>query len=762
MLDRHLIPHFGQRQLAELEAQPELIDAYIALKRTQGLAPKTIQNHLLLLNLMLRRATAWRLIRTNPLANVDRPRLEHPEINVLNETEISRLLAAYDQLITQGAPDQRHWWHLANAIVVTALGTAMRRGELLGLRWRAVDLLEGKVHVREAHIRGQTTTPKSRASRRVIELGPRTRAALATTKAACRLRYATTVNSSTSPANPPRDETATSGTDARPSASGHRCRHQRATQSAEPQTTSTTSAGPSSPCWMLLTSVIVPSPIATRKSAVSASQSRRERRAGMSSSASITTSLGAPGAREHPTEVDATIDLGRPTNRPSADCSIAHRSESCRHATSRQETPMLSRLAHLTVRHRWTVIGAWFVLTLFGAFAAGKVSTRCYQSFAIPGKPAYEASQRTLTTFGAGARAPSVVVYHTSGDATRSTAIEAAMRRAAAEMPGARTTSYFSTGDLVYVSRDRHTTFQEIYPPGETRLDAKSGAEEMRAAAARGLPASITVNVTGHDPLDEATTHESGGGTSVLLEAVIGGIGALVILLFVFGTLPAVLMPLVVAAAAILNTFTLVWALTYVTDVSLIVQFLIALVGLGIAIDYALLIIFRFRDDLRDGNDVETALVETMTHAGHSVIVSGSTVAVGLLAMIALPLPLVRSMGIGGMLIPAVSVLASLTLLPALLAVLGTRINSVRVMPRRLIDRGHPEAGAWGRWARYVLRRPLAVRAVAEPHRRGRPARCADRARHGSSRAQPAAGDGRPCWPAPARRLAQSSLTASV
>ena len=106
------------------------------------------------------------------------------------------------------------------------------------------------------------------------------------------------------------------------------------------------------------------------------------------------------------------------------------------------------------------------------------------------------------------------------------------------------------------------------------------------------------------------------------------------ILLFVFGTLPAVLLPLVVALSAILNTFTLVWALTYVTDVSIIVQFLIALVGLGVAIDYALLMIFRFRDELREGRDVETAVVETMTHAGRSVIVSGSTVAIGLLSMV--------------------------------------------------------------------------------------------------------------------------------
>src|SRR4029077_9723518 len=146
----------------------------------------------------------------------------------------------------------------------------------------------------------------------------------------------------------------------------------------------------------------------------------------------------------------------------------------------------------------------------------------------------------------------------------------------------------------------------------------------------------------------------SSGGSSVLVEALIGGLGALVILLFVFGTLPAVLMPLIVAIASILNTFTLIWALTYITNVSLIVQFLVALVGLGVAIDYALLMIFRFREELRHGRDVETAVVETMTHAGRSVIVSGSTVAIGLLSLVIIPIPVIRSIGIGGMLIPAV------------------------------------------------------------------------------------------------------------
>jgi RND superfamily putative drug exporter len=369
----------------------------------------------------------------------------------------------------------------------------------------------------------------------------------------------------------------------------------------------------------------------------------------------------------------------------------------------------LGRLALFTARHRKAVIALWVALTVIGGVAAGKLSSRWYQSFSIPGKSAYEASQRTLHAFGVGVRPPDVVVFHTNGDATQSPTIRAAMLRAATTMPGALTSSYFSTHNLMYVSEDRHTTFLEVYPPGTAKFDTKSGAKQLRAAAAAGLPPGTTVNVTGHDPLEEASTNGSGGSSSVLLEAMIGGLGALVILLFVFGTLPAVLMPIVVAVAVILNTFTLVWALTYLTNVSIIVQFLIALVGLGVAIDYALLMIFRFRDELREGNDPNFALVETMTHAGRSVIVSGSTVAVGLLSMIILPLPFIRSIGIGGMLIPAVSVTAAITLLPALLSVMGERINSVRVLPKRLVDRGHPEDGAWGRWARFVVRRPWPV-----------------------------------------------------
>ena len=373
--------------------------------------------------------------------------------------------------------------------------------------------------------------------------------------------------------------------------------------------------------------------------------------------------------------------------------------------------PLLERLAHVIVRHRRAVIGAWIVLTLFGAFSASQVSKRWFESFSIPGYSSYEANQRTLKTFGTGEQAPLVAVFRSSGDVTKATGIQQAIASAASVNRGSRISSYWSTGSRAYVSKDGHSTFAEIYPPGTPGFTSTVHIDQGRARMKAATPAGVQAHLTGRDAIYDASSG-GGQGPSVLTEALIGGLGSLVILFFVFGTLPAVLIPIAVAIAAILNTFTLVWVLTYITNVSIIVQFLIALVGLGVAIDYALLMIFRFRDELREGEDVETALVETMTHAGRSVIVSGSTVAVGLLSMIVLPLPFIRSIGIGGMLIPAVSVITAITLLPALLATLGTRINSLRLLPKRFVDRGHPEDGPWGRWANFVMRRPVPVAAV--------------------------------------------------
>ena len=372
---------------------------------------------------------------------------------------------------------------------------------------------------------------------------------------------------------------------------------------------------------------------------------------------------------------------------------------------------MLASLAHVVMRRRWWFIAAWIGLTMLGAYAAGAVSSRWLEEFSIPGYSAYEANQRALEAFGTGAQPPQVIVLRAKDDVTKNAGIKRAIDEVAAEFPDFRVASYFSTGSRAYVSEDGSTMFATFYPPGQQGFSADSQTGEIRSAFQTAVPPGVEVHVTGRDSLYESEGGDS-DGPSVLTEALIGGLGATIILLFVFGTLPAVVMPILMAIASILNTFTLIWLLTYITSVSLIVQFLVALVGLGVAIDYALLMIFRFRDELRHGAEVETALVETMTHAGRAVIVSGSTVAIGLFSMILLPIPVIRSIGIGGLLIPIVSVCAAITFLPAMLSLLGPRINSLRVMPKRIVEGTDEERGFWWRWSHLVMRHPLIVGGV--------------------------------------------------
>src|SRR4029450_1461502 len=302
----------------------------------------------------------------------------------------------------------------------------------------------------------------------------------------------------------------------------------------------------------------------------------------------------------------------------------------------------MARIARLVIRPRLLVVGVWIVLTFVGAFSAAKLSNRWFQSFSIPGFSAYEANQRTLKTFGSGEQAPLVPVFTAPGeDITKVPGIQHAIERTSEAVPGSRTGDWFDTHSDMYLSKDRHTMVATIYPPGNATFSSFPPIDQARAALEQATPAGVQSHLTGRDAIFASQGETSGPG--VLTETLIGALGALVILLFVFGTLPAVGMPLAMAAASILTTFACVYALTYVTDVSIIVQFLVALVGLGVSIDYALVMIFRFREELAAGRAPDDALVETMTHAGRSVIISGSTVAIGLLGRVILPLPFIRA-----------------------------------------------------------------------------------------------------------------------
>jgi putative drug exporter of the RND superfamily len=364
----------------------------------------------------------------------------------------------------------------------------------------------------------------------------------------------------------------------------------------------------------------------------------------------------------------------------------------------------MSSLTNCVLAHKRTVVLCWFLLTIGGLAAAGPATKALEPEFSVPGKEGWETQRLIEARYGGtgGDSAPLLpVVSLPEGTTVDSPGVRPELaeidQRLQTALPGSRIASFVSTGDRAFVSDDGRTTFGLVYP----RPDAGSkwGENPEAARAARHVLEGTTVagapvRLTGFDALNEdAGAGEEGPG--VLLEALIGGVGALLVLVFVFASFLA-LVPLLMAVVAIMATFLPLLLLTQVTDVSPLVQFLIVLIGLGVAIDYSLLVVSRWREERSHGASGEEAIEKAMATAGHAVILSGITVAIGLLALIALPLPFLRSTGLGGMLIPLVSVAVAITLLPVVLAKVGSRLDWPH---RRTDDRA---SRAWTRWAESV------------------------------------------------------------
>src|SRR3954471_20946807 len=363
-------------------------------------------------------------------------------------------------------------------------------------------------------------------------------------------------------------------------------------------------------------------------------------------------------------------------------------------------------LTRWVLAHKRTVVLAWLLLSVAGFAAAGPATRALEPEFSVPGKEGWETNEAIAKRYGGtgGNSAPLVPVAtvrpgHRLDTPRGRRELAQIDARVTGAVSGARVASYASTGDRAFVSADGRTAFALVYPPPGPESNFGSNPEAERAArrAFDGMRvAGAPVRLTGLDALSA----QSGGGDGpgVFLEAVLGGLGALAVLCFVFASFLAVV-PLLMAVVSIATTFLLLLGLTELTAVSPIVQFLIALIGLGVAIDYALLVVSRWREERAHGRSGDDAVQHAMETAGRAVVFSGLTVAIGLLALMALPLPFLRSMGYGGMLIPLVSTLVAITLLPVVLAKLGARLD----WPHRRTD--DKASRAWTRWAQGVARR---------------------------------------------------------
>ena len=367
------------------------------------------------------------------------------------------------------------------------------------------------------------------------------------------------------------------------------------------------------------------------------------------------------------------------------------------------------------LHHKVWVLAAWAVIAVV-AFASTSASADALSSeFNLPGRESSEATAIIYQKYGNGGprvEGPLVTVVQLPKGTTIDSPgakeeVGKAFAAIAGSIPGSRAADYATTGDRLFVSKDGRTTFGVIwYPPSPVAFDAAGPALTKARAAASGLTvAGAPVRITGIDAL--ASGDQESAGPSVLAETLIGGLGALIVLAFVFGSLMA-LVPLLMAAIAIPTTFLVLWPLAETTEVSVVVQFLIALIGLGVAIDYSLLVVMRWREETANGRDREEAVIQTMEHAGRAVIFSGIAVAIGLLALVVLPVPFLRSIGYGGLLIPLVSVLVATTLLPVILGTIGPRLDRIGFRRRT----GNSGQG-WIPWGRFVVKHRYIVGAVA-------------------------------------------------
>ncbi|MEA2496959.1 MAG: hypothetical protein QOJ29_4870 [Thermoleophilaceae bacterium] len=378
------------------------------------------------------------------------------------------------------------------------------------------------------------------------------------------------------------------------------------------------------------------------------------------------------------------------------------------------EKHAITTLTRWVLAHKRLVTGIWIAITLVAFAAVGPATKSLSQQFKVEGREGSDTNRQIAALYGSGGDAaplvPTVQLPHgTTVDSPGVTRqFEAALAKVTTALPHSRSASYASTHNRAFVSKDGRTTFALVYIPAKGGVDpGQTEAVRAQAALANVKVGGAPVHVTGLDALRAAGKNGGGSNTGVLVETLAAALGALLILAFVFASFMAVV-PLMMAVVAIPTTFLLIWPLAEVTDVSVIVQFLVALIGLGIAIDYALLIVMRWREErLHENVANEVAVQRAMQHAGSAVVFSGTTVAIALLALVVLPVSVLRSIGIAGMLIPLVSVAVALTLLPVVLATVGPRLD------RRHTGRAERASRGWSAWARIIVRHRVVAAVTA-------------------------------------------------
>ncbi len=366
---------------------------------------------------------------------------------------------------------------------------------------------------------------------------------------------------------------------------------------------------------------------------------------------------------------------------------------------------MLDRWGRAAVARRRLIVGMALLVALVGAaWGTGVFGKLVTGGFEDPGSQSARANAQLARTFGGAS--PDVLALYSSPTATVlrpsfRDPVEATARRLRA-LPQVASVASTYDGAPGLVSRDGHATYLVIRLKALDDGGKRAQYDAIKSQlGAPGLTTEIGGSIAAGDRIDVLTKADVTRGEMIAIPIV------LVLLILIFGGVVAASMPLLIGILAILGAFTVTRAITLVADVSTFAANAITLLGLGMAIDYSLLVINRFREELRSGRPTDQAVARTLASAGRTVLVSGLLVATSLASLLIFPEVFLRSMALGGMAAVLVAMVSALTVLPAVLAMLGPRINSLRVrIPWRRRSAAPTGPGAWARLARNVMRRP--------------------------------------------------------
>ncbi|HKC28638.1 MAG TPA: MMPL family transporter, partial [Jatrophihabitans sp.] len=367
----------------------------------------------------------------------------------------------------------------------------------------------------------------------------------------------------------------------------------------------------------------------------------------------------------------------------------------------------MDALSNWVVRHRLIVGLLWLAITVVGVVLAPSVSGRLKSGVHV-NTAAFAANQQIAKQYGGAASPPGLLTINLpAGETVNSPMVMNQLKGLDAQVakadPKLREVSFASTGSRTLVGTGGTSTLILVYPP-QQRGDVSPAVLNQLTSAAKTAVPGATVHSTGEAAL--AAGNSSSGHSSVLTELIIGALGALLVLAWVFGSFLA-LLPLIMALVSVLTMQLFIYGLTYIvpssTPFNPAVQYIVALLGLGLSIDYSLLIVNRWREERAAGKSNAQAVQAAMHRAGHAVVLSGITASLGLFALVVVPVSLVRGIGIAGLFIPSTAALVALTLLPVVLSKIGPRVD----WPRR--RRAGKQSRFWSGWSKLVIRNRVAA-----------------------------------------------------